>query len=162
MEDSLLIVFYITGHGLGECALSWPCHRQIQDWTRPAQHKVISTGHATREIEIAKHLTQAGHSVVAVSGASAAFFKQEIKSPRWGHCSRQALVCVRYLFPSQGQTYRAVPCAAVSPSARLCLTVAASKAMLLGRTVPSHKAQRLSYQHTVFSHDTRRCTQPLA
>lgn len=41
MEDSLLIVFYITGHGLGECALSWPRHSHIHD-SGHCQHSTMS------------------------------------------------------------------------------------------------------------------------
>ena len=142
MEDSFLIVFYITGHGLGECALSWPRHRQIQDRKVQAQHKVMHTGHATREIEIAKHLTQAGHSVVAVSGAPAAFFKQEIKSPRWVCLGIEAdkLLSVSLTSCQMQSTHQAAPCAAASPSARQCLTVAASKVMPSGGTALSYTA----------------------
>ncbi len=55
--------------------------------------------------------------------------------------SKQTCSCLRPSFSNQMRPHSSVPCAAASPSARLCLTVAASKAMPSGRTALSHTAQ---------------------
>lgn len=54
-QDPLSIAYYCTGHGLG---------------------------HATRSIEVCKHLVQRGHSVTVITAAPASFFLREIPSAR--------------------------------------------------------------------------------
>jgi len=54
--DPLSIAYYCTGHGLG---------------------------HATRSIEVCKHLVERGHSVTVVTGAPARVFLQEVPSARF-------------------------------------------------------------------------------
>ena len=56
ISEPLSVAYYCTGHGLG---------------------------HATRAIEICKHLVARGHSVYMVSGAPARFFLQQLISPRF-------------------------------------------------------------------------------
>ena len=55
-HDPLAIVYYCTGHGLG---------------------------HATRAIEVCKHLVQRGHSVTVVTGAPAKVFLQQVPTTRF-------------------------------------------------------------------------------
>ena len=116
----------------------------------------MHTGHATREIEIAKHLTQVGHSVVAVSGAPAAFFKQEIKSPRWGCLGIEADKLLSVSF-----TY--CPNAVHSPSCALCCSFSFRKAVLDSGSKQSDafrwdcsviKSMTLAHQQMFFGHAT--------
>jgi UDP:flavonoid glycosyltransferase YjiC (YdhE family) len=51
--DPLSIAYYCTGHGLG---------------------------HATRSIEVCKHLVGRGHTVTVITGAPARVFLQEVRS----------------------------------------------------------------------------------
>jgi L-arabinokinase len=55
-QDPLAIAYYCTGHGLG---------------------------HATRAIEVCKHLVERGHSVTVVTGAPARVFFQELPPQRF-------------------------------------------------------------------------------
>lgn len=55
ISDPLSIAYYCTGHGLG---------------------------HATRSIEVCKHLVERGHTVTVISGAPARVFLQEIPTAR--------------------------------------------------------------------------------
>lgn len=55
-HEPLAIVYYCTGHGLG---------------------------HATRAIEVCKHLVQRGHSVTVVTGAPAKVFLQQVPTTRF-------------------------------------------------------------------------------
>lgn len=50
--DPLSIAYYCTGHGLG---------------------------HATRSIEVCKHLVERGHTVTVITGAPARVFLQEVR-----------------------------------------------------------------------------------
>lgn len=54
--DPLSIAYYCTGHGLG---------------------------HATRALEVCRHLVERGHSVTVVTGAPARVFLQEVPSSRF-------------------------------------------------------------------------------
>lgn len=54
-NDPLSIAYYCTGHGLG---------------------------HATRSIEVCKHLVELGHTVTVITGAPARVFLQEIPTAR--------------------------------------------------------------------------------
>lgn len=54
-NDPLSIAYYCTGHGLG---------------------------HATRSIEVCKHLVERGHTVTVITGAPARVFLQEIPTAR--------------------------------------------------------------------------------
>ncbi|XP_024537180.1 L-arabinokinase isoform X2 [Selaginella moellendorffii] len=64
-RQELVVVYYVTGHGFG---------------------------HATRVVEVARHLVAAGHVVYIVSGAPDFVFKREIPSPKL-HVRKVLLDC---------------------------------------------------------------------
>lgn len=71
-RDPLSIAYYCTGHGLG---------------------------HATRSIEVCKHLVERGHTVTVVTGAPARVFLQEVGVALGSHSATHTPAEVSRLAP---------------------------------------------------------------
>ena len=74
--DPLSIAYYCTGHGLG---------------------------HATRSIEVCKHLVERGHTVTVITGAPARVFLQEVCGVQLLSCQAQAEASSSKAMPVSGE-----------------------------------------------------------